>query len=115
MKYLLIITLFFTAEGLFAQQRFDIELWKKKQGHKEIPENLRNYKRVLDSLRLTYKMDNMPNAFTRSLPKPKLVGNNGKGHNIYILPVDNMPIIKPDSTYLYNMPVSGFSVIKSAH
>lgn len=114
MKWLLFITVFFASKCLFAQ-RFDLELWKKKEGLKNIPEvPKRIYKVFRDSLSRTFKLNEMPNAFTGSLPSPKLVGNNGKGQNIYILPIDNMPMIKPDSTYSFKMPVAGFQRQKPA-
>lgn len=46
----------------------------------------------------------MPNAFRITLPALQPAGNNGKGHDIYILPVDNMPVIKPDNSYYSIMP-----------
>jgi hypothetical protein len=108
MKWLLIIIVLITANAVSAQHRFKIELGTQKGGFKDTLEILqRVYKVTMDSFDSTYKFNKMPNAFVRSLLAPALVGNNGKGHNIYILPIDYMPMIKPDSSYSSNMP-TGF-------
>jgi hypothetical protein len=36
-------------------------------------------------------------------------GNNGKGSDIYVYEPDNMPCLKPDSTFHSNMPVLGLT------
>lgn len=103
---------------LFAQQRFNIELWKKTEGSKKLmPLTQRDFKEILDSVTNSYKSEmpvTIPNSFGGNLPVPKLIGNNGNGHNIYTLPLDNMPMIKPDSTYFSNMPVAGYWRRKTA-
>lgn len=63
-----------------------------------------------DSARIYFLPQNrnvMPNAFIMLLPTPRLAGNNGGGQEIYVLPLDNMPMIKPDSSYYSQMPVAG--------
>lgn len=108
MKWVPFIIILLTANAVSAQHRFKIELGTQQGGIKDSLEILqRAYKGVPDSSVRTYKLNKMPNAFTRNLRAPNLFGNNGKGHNIYILPIDNMPMIKPDSTYSSNMP-TGF-------
>lgn len=105
MKWLLFLIILVKANEVSAQRRFNIEVWKLKDELKDSLEILnKDHKGVLGSLSDTYKLNRMPNAFTRSLPAPKILGINSKGHNIYILPIDNMPMIKPDSTYASNMP-----------
>jgi len=51
-----------------------------------------------------YYIGNMPNAFTQKLPEPKYAGTNANGQHIYILPTDNMPVVKPDSSFVFRMP-----------
>jgi len=46
----------------------------------------------------------IPNAMKVKESGAQLIGNNGKGQNIYALPLDKMPCIKPDSTYQSKMP-----------
>ena len=48
----------------------------------------------------------MPNAITTKPLPPVYKGNNGKGFDIYESKVDNMPMLVPDSSYSYNMPVA---------
>ena len=51
----------------------------------------------------------MPNAI-QVKPLPNIYkGNNGQGLDIYESPVDNMAILKPDSSSGFNMPVLKFS------
>jgi hypothetical protein len=72
---------------------------------------LRPYKKVTagkipqDSLRLPAPgyVNKIPNAFKGTLPEPVFSGSNGKGYNIYILQLDNMPVLRPDSTFQSNM------------
>ncbi len=50
----------------------------------------------------------MPNAILVK-PQPNIYkGNNGQGMDIYESPIDNMTILKPDSSSGYNMPVLKF-------
>ncbi len=46
----------------------------------------------------------MPNAI-QVKPQPNIYkGNNGQGFDIYESPLDNMAILKPDSSFASNMP-----------
>ncbi len=104
MKYCVLISILFTTNAVTAQQ-FDLDLWKKEKNKNSVPViRIEDFKNWLDSLKASYNNSPMPNAITQKLPEPKLIGNNGKGHDIYILQMDNMPMIKPDSTYTSNMP-----------
>jgi len=49
----------------------------------------------------------MPNAIKVPLPPDIYEGNNGKGQDIYRSQLDNMAILKPDSTFGGSMP-NGF-------
>jgi hypothetical protein len=116
MKWLFFITVLFIANTVFAQQKFDIESWKKKDGSKKRmpPIQQRDFKEIPDSILNAYMPGKMPNAFDSNLPAAKLVGKTANGFDIYILPLDNMPMVKPDSTYSFNMPIAGFLRRKSA-
>ena len=46
----------------------------------------------------------MPNAIRRKTPPDVYVGNNGQGQDIYRSQLDNMPILKADSTFQSGMP-----------
>ncbi len=54
----------------------------------------------------------MPNAFKGTMLPQVLVDNNGKGHDIYVSPIDQMPILKPDSNFVSHMPVQQLSTNK---
>jgi len=112
MKWLLLIIVLVSINELSAQHSFQIELGKLK-GMKGSLEIFRKDHVVTDSLDRIYRLSTMPNAFVKKLPVPKLYGNNGKGHDIYILSIDNMPVIKPDSTYVSKMPVAVFRLSNS--
>jgi hypothetical protein len=45
----------------------------------------------------------MPNSLTNTLP-PVYKGNNNRGFDLYESPLDQMPILIPDSTNVYKMP-----------
>jgi hypothetical protein len=58
-----------------------------------------NYKKLLDTPDRNRLPENgMPNAITHKLPPDIYVGNNGKGQDIYRSQLDNMGILKPDSS-----------------
>ena len=46
--------------------------------------------------------------------KMAYIGNNGKGFNIYQTPQDNMLILRPDSSFVSNMPVRDFLGMQSS-
>ena len=51
----------------------------------------------------------MPNALPVK-PQPNIYkGNNGQGFDMYESPIDNMVIVKPDSSSGFNMPVLKFT------
>jgi hypothetical protein len=51
-------------------------------------------------------IDGMPNAFKMKLGPDVYEGNNGKGQDIYRSQLDNMAILKPDSSFKGTMPNS---------
>ncbi len=51
-------------------------------------------------------IDNMPNALAGKKYPEKLIRNNGQGFNIYENGLDNMPVLKPDSSFKSNMASS---------
>lgn len=50
----------------------------------------------------------IPNAILVKPSPPVYRGNNGQGFDIYDSPIDNMSILKPDSSFASNMPVGKF-------
>ena len=71
-----------------------------------------SYKRhmLIDSFREQLFQNNQPYAYRMpvagAMPKKFVyVGNNGKGFDLYQTMQDNMYILRPDSTFLSNMPV----------
>jgi hypothetical protein len=110
MKPLLILLGSFSFVAGYAQGHADVQPLKGKYNVMEPYYNPGLSALLNDSIKLPqqpmYK-NNMPNAFTILLPAPKLAGNNGQGLNVYILPVDRMPLVKPDSTFTSRMPVAG--------
>lgn len=100
MKTLLILTGCFISFYSFAQEQPDLQ----KPGK---PFKLQKNQLTTDTIVLPkYKLV-MPNAMNVDLGKGQLAGSNGKGQNIYVLPVDKMPCLKPDSNYRSNMPIAG--------
>jgi hypothetical protein len=101
MKTLLILVGCFISFHSLAQDQPDLKKLGrpfKLERKQALPKDtivLPNYKTVI------------PNAITGVAGKAQLIGNNGKGQNIYVLPLDKMPCIRPDSTYKSNMPVAG--------
>jgi len=57
------------------------------------------------STKTVYNIDNMPVA---GMDEVALTykGNNGNGLSVYSATPDNMPIVKPDSTVYFTMPVA---------
>jgi hypothetical protein len=51
-------------------------------------------------------IDGMPNAFKMNLGPDVYEGNNGRGQDIYRSQLDNMAILKPDSSFSRIMPNS---------
>lgn len=51
----------------------------------------------------------MPNAIQVKPQTNLYKGNNGQGLDIYESPIDNMAIVKPDSSSGFNMPVLKFA------
>jgi hypothetical protein len=114
MKQLLCFTLSLCCYCGFAQQATDIQKLLRKYTVEKKQSNTGDTFRVImrpsDSLRnfdLNFYKDVMPNAIKLNSYSPNLIGNNGKGQNVYILPLDKMPMIKPDSSYSSNMPIAG--------
>jgi hypothetical protein len=54
----------------------------------------------------------MPNAITVKPLPPVYRGNNGQGFDIYDSQIDNMAVLKPDSSFGSNMPVAKMPGIK---
>lgn len=54
----------------------------------------------------------MPNAITVKPLPPVYRGNNGQGFDIYNSQIDNMAVLKPDSSFRSNMPVAKMPGIK---
>ena len=69
-----------------------------------------NDKPFIDSLRNALKLRNEfygNRSLAGAMPKRfNYIGNNGKGFDIYQTPQDNMYILKPDSSFVSNMPVA---------
>lgn len=90
-------------------------------GNKPLPDSLRLHHNALsnysvkewltnklarpvgDTLRLPY--NGMPNAIIYRSKPDIYVGNNGQGQDIYRSQLDNMSILKPDSTFYSAMPM----------
>jgi hypothetical protein len=53
----------------------------------------------------------MPNAIRRKNPPDVYVGNNGQGQDIYRSQIDNMAILKPDSSFYSGMPNGSGSAV----
>jgi hypothetical protein len=51
-------------------------------------------------------IDGMPNAFKMNLGPDVYEGNNGRGQDIFRSQLDNMAILKPDSSFNWAMPNS---------
>jgi hypothetical protein len=119
MKLLLITILGFCFYSGFAQQQTGIEKLLKKYTL-DVKKQFISVDSILanrvssDKQKQAYnrKLSNgvIPNAITANAYPPKLIGNNGNGQNIYILPLDKMTMITPDSTYASTMPVAGITV-----
>ncbi|WP_153795875.1 hypothetical protein [Foetidibacter luteolus] len=124
------ICLFLLLAGLslnaFAQKHNNIYLYplpsppaKNKQFSAQT-DSMRAYKRKMQELYRTYypdtayKKNEMPNAFTarqRRYLTPVYRYNNGKGLDVYESPLDNMPVVKPDSTFYSPMPAGRYKII----
>lgn len=98
---------------LFTFLAFCFSIKAMSQDSVDVQKLLRTFKELevqklptgsIKRLEVPQYINNIPNAFTGKLPEPKYIVSNGKGQDIYILPVDNMPMIKPDNTYHSNMP-----------
>lgn len=63
---------------------------------------IRKFREQLERNRLPY--NGMPNAITQKYPPDIYIGNNGMGQDIYRAQLDNMPILKPDSSFSSSMP-----------
>lgn len=115
-KVIAIAALLLVAASVSAQARsYTIE------GRKPLSDSLRLHHNVLpyssakewltnklarpvgDTLRLPY--NGMPNAIIYRSKPDIYVGNNGQGQDIYRSQVDNMSILKPDSTFYSAMPM----------
>ncbi len=60
------------------------------------------FKEQRQKQRLPY--NGIPNALTQKPAPDRYIGNNGKGQDIYQSQLDNMPILKPDSSFYSTMP-----------
>jgi hypothetical protein len=61
---------------------------------------------IIEQLKRKSSNGKMPNAVAVPGPADIYVGNNGRGQDIYRSQIDNMPILKPDSTFATQMPGS---------
>ncbi|MFC4230665.1 hypothetical protein ACFOW1_02105 [Parasediminibacterium paludis] len=87
MKFLLLSVLSFSSVIGFAQQSPSLKLARENR---------------LNNLSLNKPIDNMPSANIGPSGQMFLY-NNGNGLNIYKSQPDDMPVAKPDSSYLDNM------------
>jgi len=125
MKISLFLVLAVIAFDSYAQQNNAPFLYKlpsapgKNKQLSAQTDSMRAYKRQLRELYRTYyqdtayKKNEMPNAFTarqRQYLKPVYRNNNGKGLDVYESPLDNMAIVKPDSTFYSTMPSGRYKV-----
>jgi hypothetical protein len=105
MKLLLILSAFCFCAPAFAQEHPDIP--KLQRPFKlDFPKNRFIPGDSAGMYTMPQNRNVMPNVFI-VLPPPKLAGNNGRGQDVYVLPLDNMPMIKPDSSYYSKMPLAG--------
>jgi len=80
--------------------------WKKFQQQKQL-KALKDALRSKQPMVVAVPQNRIPNAFITRLPAAKKLGNNKKGQDIYQLPLDNMPLLKPDSSLVALMPNAG--------
>ena len=73
-----------------------IELWQHIQQNKEALKNIQTPQLQEP------QQGQMP--VTGNVPAPQLVGNNKNGFDVLQSPVDNMQMIKPDSSVVFNIP-----------
>ncbi|HEX8333834.1 MAG TPA: hypothetical protein VF622_14525 [Segetibacter sp.] len=108
-----IFTLFFLllSCSVFAQldniyKNKSITEWKNKPG---IKFDLNHY--TPPPFKLTIPEKNINQMGVLKLESKGIYkGNNGKGSDFYVYEPDNMPCLKPDSTFHSNMPVVGLVV-----
>ena len=81
----------------------------KKQWDSSL-QNRFKQKQFMDSLQQAWRYKGSPYGelpLAGSMPKRfNYIGNNQQGFDIYQTPYDNMYILKPDSTFISNMPVA---------
>ncbi len=83
-----------------------VKSWEQIKKEKEFKALINSIQKRKE-ISVTYKIsqqNHIPNAFKGEFPAPVKIGNNGKGFDIYRLPVDQMPLLKPDSTHAVIMP-----------
>ncbi len=112
MKTLLVILLSGCITSAFSQetdfQKF--RLWQKGKVIKQLPDSLKKKPNQPDdiSIHSPREQGNMP--VLRFENKKTYLGNNGTGADIYSMAPDNMPCLTPDSTFVSNMPVKGYTI-----
>ena len=112
---LTILLVFATVFGGFSQyrspapQKYSLpkKSWKRSLGRKAVipPSGQMNIHAFIDTIGKKWLPQNgIPNAI-KMRPAPDMyVGNNGRGQDIYRAQQDNMPILKPDSSFYSGMP-----------
>ena len=92
------------------------DLMKKRLLEKLLkPDTLKTLKLPLIKNRSEVMIDQRTDDHVIKLPLTrKKVVNNGKGADIFITDMFNMPSIAPDSTYVSRMPIAGMIGIKDA-
>lgn len=103
MKKIVLLACFAT---MYVSAFSQIENYKKKSPESQkkkplLPANLNQPKIAINGV--PRKQYNMPVLALES--KGVYKGNNGMGSDIYTYSPDNMPVLKPDSTYQTSMPV----------
>lgn len=92
-----------------AQSPYIYKTPDKKQWDSSL-QNRFKQKQFMDSLNKAWRYQNAPYGnlpLAGSMPKRfTYLGNNQQGFDIYQTPYDNMYILKPDSTFISNMPVA---------
>lgn len=116
MKTLLICLIIACCYQSYAQDQTDIQklLKQYKVSPKNSTDSLHLFRKHSDSAWESEKKNfqkQIHNPLSSFTLKGKKVGDNGNGQDIYVLPLDNMPSIRPDSTYSSRMPVAGGTLL----
>jgi hypothetical protein len=105
MRTLLLLLTVFCISKTFAQ---DIDIYKRKPWEETKKKMLQHKLLYNDKLELnTAPISDTPvnRSVVRIKLRPKYLGNNGKGADIYAMMPHNMPCLVPDSTFRSSMPV----------